>query len=79
MKGLTVHEGFLNSATRLSSLVARQLNRANKDTPGFHVIFTGHSAGGAVASLLFLKSLLEAPTLCECQYLLREGQEPGPD
>ncbi len=65
MKDLTVHGGFINSAQRLLSLVTRQLITANKATPHLHVIFTGHSAGGAVASLLFLNSLLEARDNCK--------------
>ncbi|KAL2197038.1 Alpha/Beta hydrolase protein [Corynascus similis CBS 632.67] len=54
-----VHSGFLNGARALLPVVKEQL--ASTVGPGSdrasHVIFTGHSAGGAVASLLYLHFL----------------------
>ncbi|KAM0249760.1 hypothetical protein ACHAP5_002629 [Fusarium lateritium] len=56
---IKAHSGFLNSALALDSTVARMINTY---PPKFdvgsgqkpHVVFTGHSAGGAVAQLLYL-------------------------
>ncbi|KAF5025920.1 hypothetical protein F66182_1955 [Fusarium sp. NRRL 66182] len=56
---LQAHSGFLNSAWALDSIVTDQVNkhvesfnRDNGQQP--HILFTGHSAGGAVAQLLYL-------------------------
>ncbi|KAM0348618.1 hypothetical protein ACHAPU_004053 [Fusarium lateritium] len=58
-EGLNAHSGFLNSALALDSIVAEMIskymlesNAASKQKP--HVLFTGHSAGGAVSQLLYL-------------------------
>ncbi|WZH47930.1 Alpha/Beta hydrolase protein [Fusarium acuminatum] len=56
---IKAHSGFLNSALALDSTVARMIDTY---PPKFevrsgqkpHVVFTGHSAGGAVAQLLYL-------------------------
>ncbi|KAK3326735.1 Alpha/Beta hydrolase protein [Apodospora peruviana] len=58
--GIKAHAGFLNGAKALYTVVKEHLSRADKEHPGMHVIFTGHSAGGAVSSLLYAKCLLEA-------------------
>ena len=62
---ISAHAGFLNSAAALCASIGRHLSKAHKEQPGLHVIFTGHSAGGAVASLLYLKCLLEAAEACK--------------
>ncbi|KAK0510053.1 hypothetical protein JMJ35_007447 [Cladonia borealis] len=62
---LSAHSGFLNSAKALSSLVLRHISRLNQEGRIKHVIFTGHSAGGGVAALLYLKFLLEIDPLYE--------------
>ncbi|OCK76081.1 alpha/beta-hydrolase [Lepidopterella palustris CBS 459.81] len=51
---LLVHRGFLASARELAPKIRPHLESALRSNPGsIDVIFTGHSAGGAVASLLF--------------------------
>lgn len=58
---LQAHSGFLNSARALDKAVSQRIqmyiceNASNYS----HVLFTGHSAGGAVASLLFLRYLAQ--------------------
>ena len=48
------HAGFLNSAITLKDRVFKQIDDLNRNNHMKHVLFTGHSAGGAVASLLCL-------------------------
>ncbi|KAK4225447.1 Alpha/Beta hydrolase protein [Podospora fimiseda] len=51
---ISAHSGFLAAANTLSEIVeARICSRPASDD--HHVIFTGHSAGGAVATLLYLR------------------------
>ncbi|OCK99460.1 alpha/beta-hydrolase [Cenococcum geophilum 1.58] len=51
---LLVHRGFLASARELAPKIRPHLESALRSNPGnVNVIFTGHSAGGAVASLLY--------------------------
>jgi len=50
-----VHSGFRNGAKALLPSIKQQLQADSGRTK--HVIFTGHSAGGAVASLLYLHFL----------------------
>ena len=47
----------------MSSTVQRHISRLNQEGRIKHVIFTGHSAGGGVAALLYLKFLLDIDTL----------------
>ncbi|KAE8351979.1 alpha/beta-hydrolase [Aspergillus coremiiformis] len=59
--GLQAHSGFLNSAKALDNTVSHRMNefiRLNRSR-FYHILFTGHSAGGAVASLLFLRYLAQ--------------------
>ncbi|RAH70136.1 alpha/beta-hydrolase [Aspergillus aculeatinus CBS 121060] len=59
---LEAHSGFLHSAMALEAIVSERIkaySRLHADT-GSHILFTGHSAGGAVASLLFLHYISEA-------------------
>src|SRR6187551_3614084 len=65
MAGLKAHAGFLSSAKALYPSVNDHLIKASQDYPGLHVVFAGHSAGGAVSSLLYTKCLLEAKKTCE--------------
>ena len=49
------HAGFMNSAKSLLPEITKEISRQLSDDGSItHIIFTGHSAGGAVASLLFL-------------------------
>ncbi|KAL4927871.1 Alpha/Beta hydrolase protein [Aspergillus undulatus] len=53
---LETHAGFLKSAEALDPIVSREIHRYIEDYgEKSHILFTGHSAGGAVASLLFLR------------------------
>lgn len=61
---MSAHSGFLKSAKALSSLVLGHISRLNQEGRIKHVIFTGHSAGGGVAALLYLKFLLDIDPLC---------------
>ncbi|KAK6528280.1 hypothetical protein TWF281_009526 [Arthrobotrys megalospora] len=48
------HAGFLNSALQLIGPVSSHVESFLKRNPRANIFFTGHSAGGAVASLLHL-------------------------
>ncbi|KAK3997970.1 Alpha/Beta hydrolase [Cladorrhinum sp. PSN332] len=50
---ISAHSGFLKAAEALSEIVEQRI-RSSHDS-NRHVIFTGHSAGGAVATLLYLR------------------------
>ncbi|KAJ6437593.1 hypothetical protein O9K51_09800 [Purpureocillium lavendulum] len=56
--GVVSHSGFLNCAEALDGVVSDRIRRHVRGRPGAHIIFTGHSAGGAVASLLFLRHVM---------------------
>ncbi|KAF2843819.1 alpha/beta-hydrolase [Patellaria atrata CBS 101060] len=57
LSNVRAHGGFLTAARALKGRVEEQLEKAwSKGVK--NVIFTGHSAGGAVASLLFLRYAL---------------------
>ena len=57
------HSGFLNSAEILKPMISKRIkDLASADVN--HVLFTGHSAGGAVASLLYLSYLSRRNTEC---------------
>lgn len=62
---LGVHAGFLNAAKALMPLIEEHINRI-RSTSIRHVLFTGHSAGGAVASMTYLRALSHAKERCEC-------------
>ncbi|PYH86891.1 alpha/beta-hydrolase [Aspergillus uvarum CBS 121591] len=58
---LEAHSGFLHSAIALEAILSERIeaySRLHADI-GSHILFTGHSAGGAVASLLFLHYISE--------------------
>jgi hypothetical protein len=48
------HAGFLHAAIALKDTVFKHINDSTRNDHIKHVLFTGHSAGGAVASLLCL-------------------------
>ncbi|OAP58041.1 hypothetical protein AYL99_07131 [Fonsecaea erecta] len=54
---LKVHSGFLHGARALQADVEIEILKCLESTNIRHVIFTGHSAGGAVASLAYLQAL----------------------
>lgn len=49
--GCTVHSGFLQSWTDSKDKVTTALKSAISQNPGFAVIATGHSLGGAISTL----------------------------
>ncbi|KAI9779635.1 MAG: hypothetical protein M1839_007300 [Geoglossum umbratile] len=51
------HAGFLMGAESLMPQIYKVLEKLVRDKNVKHVLFTGHSAGGSVASLLWLKLL----------------------
>lgn len=60
-----VHEGFRLSAKALEGRVERQLGKCEYGTGPKEIVFTGHSAGAAVASLLFQIFLSVASAKCK--------------
>lgn len=62
---LEAHAGFLNGAEALLPRINAELDQICLASPNAHVILTGHSAGGAIASLLYVKLLSEAKQPCE--------------
>ncbi|KAI8717523.1 Lipase-3 domain-containing protein [Fusarium sp. LHS14.1] len=57
---LMAHSGFLNSAWVLDDIVSERIknyieNAKNTNGQRPHVLFTGHSAGGAVAALFYVR------------------------
>lgn len=61
---LSAHSGFLSNAKSLSPPIIRHISTLNQEGRIKHVVFTGHSAGGGVAALLYLKFLLDMDPLC---------------
>ncbi|KAJ5179933.1 hypothetical protein N7492_003143 [Penicillium capsulatum] len=60
------HAGFLNVARKMVGPVAARLRALIEEDPGrmsYSLLITGHSAGGAVASLLYLHLLSESPLI----------------
>ncbi|KAJ5384094.1 hypothetical protein N7517_002005 [Penicillium concentricum] len=60
------HSGFLSVARKMVAPVAAQLRSLLEEDPSrmsYSLVFTGHSAGGAVASLLYLHLLSESPVV----------------
>lgn len=57
-RSITAHKGFLSCANSLLPIVLKDLIRLVQTDPSIQrITFTGHSAGGAVSSLLFLHVL----------------------
>jgi hypothetical protein len=69
------HAGFLHAAIALKETVFKHIDNSNRNDYIKHVLFTGHSAGGAVASLLCLSyqaysgqnSKVPAPVTSSCE------------
>ncbi|SPQ20772.1 49df7fc9-f316-4213-be5e-f303876c423e [Thermothielavioides terrestris] len=58
-RSIDAHSGFMNSAEALEDVFAERIRLyVQRRRSNAHIIFTGHSAGGAVATLLFLRRLL---------------------
>ncbi|KAJ5499365.1 Lipase class 3 [Penicillium expansum] len=60
------HSGFLSVARKMVAPVAARLRSLLEEDPtrmSYSLVFTGHSAGGAVASLLYLHLLSESPVV----------------
>ncbi|CVL04497.1 uncharacterized protein FMAN_12640 [Fusarium mangiferae] len=62
LEDLEAHSGFLNSARALESVVTNLINKHLESLPEMskkkpHILFTGHSAGGAVSQLLYLRHM----------------------
>jgi hypothetical protein len=55
--GLQAHAGFLNSAKELLPHVFDRISKCLEACPTSNILFTGHSAGGAVVTLLHLAAL----------------------
>jgi predicted lipase len=49
--GCEIHEGFRNAAIDAQDVVKRAVATALTTRPGYKVVVTGHSLGGAVAAL----------------------------
>lgn len=62
---LHAHAGFLNGAEALLPEVSSRISRFVQQHRVKHVLFTGHSAGGAVASLLFAHFLCASDPECK--------------
>ena len=60
---VSAHSGFLGGAKALLSLVLRHISSIQGEGKIRHIVFAGHSAGGAVASLLHFKVLFDYATL----------------
>jgi putative lipase involved disintegration of autophagic bodies len=52
--GINAHAGFLNSALELLLVLSEQIEQIVRHNPSTKLLFTGHSAGGATATLLYL-------------------------
>ncbi|KAJ4152775.1 hypothetical protein LMH87_009295 [Akanthomyces muscarius] len=62
--GNLCHAGFLSVARNMVRPVAARLRRLLEDDPGraaYSLLITGHSAGGAIAALLYMHMLATAP------------------
>lgn len=60
------HSGFLAVAQNMVAPIAAQLRTLLEEDPGrmdYSLLFTGHSAGGAVACLLYMHLMSESPRI----------------
>jgi putative lipase involved disintegration of autophagic bodies len=62
---LYAHAGFLNAALELKGQLSTRIENCLKQKPGTNILFTAHSAGGAVASLLNLSFRKKFATTCK--------------
>ncbi|KND89357.1 hypothetical protein TOPH_05964 [Tolypocladium ophioglossoides CBS 100239] len=63
-EGNACHAGFLSVARSMVRPVARRLRQMLREDPGraaYSLLITGHSAGGAVAALLYMHMLAVSP------------------
>jgi hypothetical protein len=65
MAAIEAHAGFLNGAESLMPHISKILQKVVRVGRVKHVLFTGHSAGGSVASLLWLKFLCFGAKTCK--------------
>ena len=70
LQSMEAHAGFLNSAVELRERVSTFIDEVTKSRALKHVVFTGHSAGAAVASLLYLS--FRAHSSEDCRYAARD-------
>lgn len=49
--GCWAHDGFLESWRTVQSMVTAEIEAAVAKYPGYQLVFTGHSLGGAIATL----------------------------
>jgi acyl-CoA reductase-like NAD-dependent aldehyde dehydrogenase len=61
----SAHAGFLNGAENLMPFVSKKVKEITSHNQVRHILFTGHSAGGAVSSLLFAKHVFCAAVDCK--------------
>ncbi|KAL4784663.1 Alpha/Beta hydrolase protein [Aspergillus varians] len=67
----SAHAGFLKSAEVLEPTVSREINKyVGEFGEKSRVLFTGHSAGGAVASLLFLRYIYSQHSVAHTHWQL---------
>jgi putative lipase involved disintegration of autophagic bodies len=64
------HSGFLNSALSLKRAIFESISDLVRENCIKHVLFTGHSAGGATASLLSLTYLLTGEETCKFEQFI---------
>jgi hypothetical protein len=65
-KEIFAHSGFLACATTLLPWLTEEIIRqVTVDDSLTHIVFAGHSAGGAVAALVFLHFICRCPNSCE--------------
>ncbi|KAK9859128.1 hypothetical protein MYU51_016163 [Penicillium brevicompactum] len=75
-RSIQAHSGFLGCTAALDSIVSRRIQKYKQSGAGSQVLFTGHSAGGAVASLLFLRSLSTSTDDSPCFSCITFGAPP---
>ena len=58
--GAQVHEGIMAAATYVHSNTASALQRAATEHPGWPLLLTGHSLGGALAAVWSVAAICSA-------------------
>ncbi|POG61169.1 Alpha/Beta hydrolase protein, partial [Rhizophagus irregularis DAOM 181602=DAOM 197198] len=67
--GTLVHRGFLDAWKQIQPQVTDDLVKLIRENPTFQVGFTGHSLGGALATLSALDAIHKAPELAKNENL----------